>query len=52
MKAPYIGYSQPKEAVEVMHRLKEVFDPKGIMVSLSLISGPALPDLGSPAEPV
>ena len=52
MKAPYIGYSQPKEAVEVMHRLKEVFDPKGIMVSLSLISGPALPDLDSPAEPV
>jgi FAD/FMN-containing dehydrogenase len=34
MKAPYISYSQPPEAVEVMKKLKAVFDPKGIMVSL------------------
>ena len=34
MKAPYIGYSQPPEAIEVMKKLKQVFDPKGIMVGL------------------
>jgi len=31
MKAPYIGYSQPPEAVEMMKKLKAVFDPKGLL---------------------
>lgn len=35
MKAPYIGYSQNEESVEMMKKIKTVFDPKGIMVSLS-----------------
>lgn len=36
MKAPYISYSQPPEAVEIMKKLKQSFDPKGIMVCLWL----------------
>lgn len=33
MKAPYIGYSQTPEAIEIMKKLKQVFDPKGLLVS-------------------
>ena len=32
MKAPYIGYSQTPEAIKVMRKLKDIFDPKGILV--------------------
>lgn len=31
MKAPYIGYSQTEVSIDLMKRLKGVFDPKGIM---------------------
>lgn len=31
MKAPYISYSQPNEAITVMRTVKKAFDPKGIM---------------------
>ena len=41
MKAPYIGYSQPPEAIEVMKKLKQVFDPKGIMVGHAWLASPA-----------
>lgn len=36
MKAPYIGYSQELETIDMMKRIKTVFDPKGIMVSGAL----------------
>lgn len=31
MKAPYISYSQTDTSIELMRRLKKLFDPKGIM---------------------
>ncbi|KAJ3036647.1 hypothetical protein HDV00_002471 [Rhizophlyctis rosea] len=31
MKAPYLGYSKSSEMIAVMKRVKDVFDPKGIM---------------------
>jgi FAD/FMN-containing dehydrogenase len=33
MKAPYIGYSQNEESIDMMKKIKTLFDPKGIMVS-------------------
>lgn len=31
MKAPYISYSQEEESIEVMRRVKAMFDPKSIL---------------------
>lgn len=31
MKAPYIGYSKDKTSIELMKRVKQMFDPKGIL---------------------
>ncbi|OCF35384.1 D-lactate dehydrogenase [Kwoniella heveanensis BCC8398] len=31
MKAPYISFSQSTNSIELMRRIKEIFDPKGIM---------------------
>ncbi|WWD15829.1 hypothetical protein CI109_100253 [Kwoniella shandongensis] len=31
MKAPYISYSQSSTSIELMRRIKKMFDPKGIM---------------------
>ncbi|WVQ98617.1 hypothetical protein IAU59_005747 [Kwoniella sp. CBS 9459] len=31
MKAPYISYSQSPNSIELMRRIKHLFDPKGIM---------------------
>jgi len=36
MKAPYINYSQTEESVEMMRKIKTLFDPKGVMVSYSM----------------
>lgn len=32
MKAPYIGYSQNPESIDMMKKIKHLFDPKGILV--------------------
>lgn len=31
MKAPYISYSQTEVSIDLMKRIKKMFDPKGIM---------------------
>jgi FAD/FMN-containing dehydrogenase len=31
MKAPYIGYSQDETAIEMMRKIKNLFDPKGLL---------------------
>lgn len=31
MKAPYIGYSKSQEAIDVMQRIRHLFDPRGIL---------------------
>ena len=31
MKAPYVGYSQPVSSIQLMKRIKTMFDPKGIL---------------------
>lgn len=31
MKAPYVRYSQSDVSIELMKRIKTLFDPKGIM---------------------
>lgn len=45
MKAPYINYSQTPESIEVMKKIKTMFDPKGVMVSYYLASYAMLPAL-------
>ncbi len=31
MKAPYISYSQSKTSIDMMRRIKQMFDPKGLL---------------------
>jgi FAD/FMN-containing dehydrogenase len=31
MKAPYIGYSKHETSIELMRRVKVLFDPKGTL---------------------
>jgi len=31
MKAPYIGYSKDQISIDLMRRVKKMFDPKGIL---------------------
>lgn len=31
MKAPYLHYSKSPESIELMRRIKNLFDPKGIL---------------------
>jgi FAD/FMN-containing dehydrogenase len=31
MKAPYIGYSKNDTSVEMMRKIKQIFDPKGLL---------------------
>ena len=31
MKAPYVSYSQTQTSIDMMRRIKQMFDPKGLL---------------------